>query len=350
MLPRVSDPLSEPESNPESIADEPSLGADRPEVGAGIMTTTRTEPQSIVPVEPEPLAGKPHELLRTYAATSTPVPAAELNAANFVWGLAQPLLGLRVLARNSDLAIRAVLPVLGFIGICLLVVEKSGGVVSWITGYYLTLIAAAPLSPILFCRNYARLAALARPHLGLEPREPYLRSIRQILSEAFVQLLVVGVGVAPLAGLIAVFPLVGPIWAAVLGYLWAMHWVVVEALDSAKTLSPGETLPAQTQPDSLERPLAWFATPTTWRLPGRANILLAPVRWWSRWLGRLGSRWHGEIEIIERHPWLASGFALGAALLLAIPVLNLLFRPAIVIAAAHVLGRLEPEGRAALAA
>ncbi|MFV8753787.1 hypothetical protein ACNOYE_24855 [Nannocystaceae bacterium ST9] len=313
------------------------------------VIATRTEPQAIVPLahehaelehaELEPVQRKPAELLRTYASEPTPAPAYELHAASFLWGLAQPLLGLRMLWRHQDLLTRAILPVLGFVGVCLVVAEGGSGVFSWIGAYYLTLIAAAPLSPILFCRNYARLAALARPHFGLEPREPYLRSFRQTLVEAFVQLLVVGLGVAPLAGLVAAFPLIGPVWAAVLGYLWALHWVVVEALDSAKTLPPGASEPPPT--DHLDRP--WFAAPASWHLRGWAATLFAPLRWWTRMLGRLGAHWRGEVEIVERRPWIASGFALGSALLLAIPVLNLLFRPAVVVAAAHVLGRLEDE-------
>jgi len=344
-------PTSDPEASPglESSADASVAAAPH-------VIATRTEPQAIVPttipapLEPETLVQrtKADELLRAYAGTPTPAPARELQGASFVWGLAQPLLGLRVLVRHQDLLVRATLPVLGFVAVCLLVAEGGGGFLSWIGAYYLTLIGAAPLSPILFARNYARLAAEARPHLGLAPREPYLRTFRQSIVEAIVQLIVLGAGVAPLVGLATLIPWVGPIWAAVIGWGWALHWVVVEALDSARTLpaTPGEQDFAERHAEFPELDLPWFALPQRWQLRGPAGAITAPLRWWAKWLGRLGAHWRGEIAIIEKRPWVAAGFALGSALLLAIPVLNLLFRPAIVIAASHVLGWLEdePEG------
>jgi hypothetical protein len=326
----VSEPASEPSEPAQS--NEPT-----PVAPLAHVTATRTQPQSILPAVL--LRRRSDELLLAYAGEPTSAPARELHAASFVWGLAQPLLGLRMLWRHTDLLARAVLPVLGFVAVCLVIADRGDGTLSWIAAYYLTLIAAAPLSPVLFCRNYARLAALARPHLGLEPREPYLRSPRQIVIEAVVQLIILAIGIAPLVGLIAVIPLLGPIWAAVLGYLWALHWIVVEALDSARTLAPGEAEP--TPIEGLDP--AWYAAPARWHVRGWAGIVLAPVRLWSRLLGRLGAHWRGEVAIIERRPWIAGGFALGSALLLALPILNLLFRPAVVIAATHVLGRLEGE-------
>jgi hypothetical protein len=327
----VSEPAGEPASDTQSS--ELSLVAAPPHVIA-----TRTAPQTTLPAA----RLRSDELLLAYAGQPTSAPAPELHGAGFVWGLAQPLLGLRMLWRHHDLLAHAVLPVLGFVALCLIVADRGEGMFGWIAAYYLTLVGAAPLSPILFARNYARLAALARPYLGLEPREPWLRSLRQVVFEAVVQLIILGIGVAPLVGLVAVIPLMGPIWAAVLGYLWALHWIVVEALDSAKTLAPGQTEPPPS--DEIDPP--WFAVPAGWHLRGWAATLLAPFRWWSLLLGRLSQHWRGEVAIIERRPWIAGGFALGSALLLAIPVLNLLFRPAVVIAGAHVLGRLEHEDAA----
>jgi hypothetical protein len=297
------------------------------------VVATHTAPQTALPI----LRLRSDELLIAYASQPTAAPARELHAASFLWGLAQPLLGLRMLWRHHDLRVRAVLPVLAFVAICVVLAGRAPEGVSWIASYYLTLVSAAPLSPILFSRNYARLAALARSHLGLDARDPWLRSPRQIVGEAVLQLIILGIGIAPLVGLIAVIPLLGPMWAAVLGYLWVLYWIVVEALDSAKTLVPGESEPPSH--DALDPP--WFAVPATWHLRGWAAVLLAPVRWWSRALGRLSERWWGELAIAERHPFVAFGFALGSALLLALPILNLVFRPAIVIAATHVLGRLD---------
>ncbi|HYV67872.1 MAG TPA: hypothetical protein VE964_16655, partial [Myxococcales bacterium] len=44
---------------------------------------------------------------------------------------------------------------------------------------------------------------------------------------------------------------------------------------------------------------------------------------------------------MESHPHVALGFALSTATLLAAPVLNLLFRPIILVGSSHLLGHLE---------
>jgi uncharacterized protein involved in cysteine biosynthesis len=61
----------------------------------------------------------------------------------------------------------------------------------------------------------------------------------------------------------------------------------------------------------------------------------------ARWCDRLARPWREEIAMVEQHPSLMIGFALATAALLATPVLNLLFRPIVLIGAAHVLGRIE---------
>ena len=73
----------------------------------------------------------------------------------------------------------------------------------------------------------------------------------------------------------------------------------------------------------------------------------------ARWCDKRALPWREEIAIVEEHPSLMVGFALSTAALVATPVLNLLFRPIVLIGASHVLGRLEPTrgaaGRAAAA-
>jgi hypothetical protein len=239
---------------------------------------------------------------------------------------------MRLLFEQRELLRRAIGPVLGFLGVCVLVASSDEDL-PWYAVYYLTVISAAPLSPVVFSRHYARLASVARRHVELPPSEPYLRSGRQIVGEAFVQLLVVGVGIAPLAGLVAMVPLLGSIGAALLGYLWALHWVVVEALDAAKCTSEHER--EHLHADHLP----WFAQPIRWQTRGLQRVLSWPLRRWSALLRRMSLRWRSEIALIERHPTMALGFGLGSAVLLAIPLLNLVFRPAIVIAATHVWAR-----------
>jgi uncharacterized protein involved in cysteine biosynthesis len=56
---------------------------------------------------------------------------------------------------------------------------------------------------------------------------------------------------------------------------------------------------------------------------------------------RLALVWREEIAVLETHPAVAAGFGAATALLLATPVLNLLFRPIIIVASVHLLGELE---------
>ena len=65
------------------------------------------------------------------------------------------------------------------------------------------------------------------------------------------------------------------------------------------------------------------------------------MRAFARLCDRLAMPWRGEIALVEAHPSIALGFAMSTATLLAIPVLNLLFRPIILVGSAHLLGHLE---------
>ena len=82
------------------------------------------------------------------------------------------------------------------------------------------------------------------------------------------------------------------------------------------------------------RVYAWLAD---WSPPG-VSWLLDRFAGLCEWLSR---PWQAEIRATRRNPALMVGFALTTAALLATPVLNLLFRPIILIAAVHVLGRLS---------
>jgi hypothetical protein len=315
-----------------------------------------TAPQYTIPPEPEPELGESFrpdqlgaearrqlEILRDHAREpSAPPSSGRLD--EFVWGLAQPLLGVRTLVSHGDLFVRGLIPAAAFILVCALVVDGGSVAGLWglIAAYYAVLVSAASISPVVFCRNYAKLAAEARRHLDVPRREPYLRSYKDALIEAVVQAIVITIGVAPWVALVSYLPLFGGMWAAVIGALWVLHWIVVEALDGARTLPPDET------PETLEQRHAkldppWYSGAALNQLRAPLGALLLPVRLWGIVMARLGRRWRGEVALIEARPWLAVGFGVGASVLLVIPVLNLLFRPAIVVAASHVLGRLEPE-------
>ena len=73
--------------------------------------------------------------------------------------------------------------------------------------------------------------------------------------------------------------------------------------------------------------------------------ILYPVQI-ARLCDRLSLPWREEIALVEEHPGMMLGFALSTAALLAVPVLNLAFRPIVIIGATHVLGQLEdaPHG------
>src|SRR5690606_27546680 len=87
----------------------------------------------------------------------------------------------------------------------------------------------------------------------------------------------------------------------------------------------------------------WFSGAALSRLRAPLGVLLTPLRVWGSVLTRLGRRWRGEVAMVEARPFVAAGFGVGVSILLAIPLLNLLFRPAVVVAGSHVLGRLHPE-------
>jgi uncharacterized protein involved in cysteine biosynthesis len=61
----------------------------------------------------------------------------------------------------------------------------------------------------------------------------------------------------------------------------------------------------------------------------------------ARLCDRLFLPWREEIALVEAHPALVVGFALSTAGLLAIPILNLAFRPIVIVGASHILGQLE---------
>jgi uncharacterized protein involved in cysteine biosynthesis len=69
--------------------------------------------------------------------------------------------------------------------------------------------------------------------------------------------------------------------------------------------------------------------------------LLTPVRMLNEITETLVRDWSPELRIVERERSLATGFALGVLVVLAIPGLNLLFRPALVVAAANLRAQLE---------
>lgn len=281
----------------------------------------------------------PHKLAAGYVATPTAPPDA--HADRVVYGLMQPLLGLRMLLRDRQLLRAALVPaaLLAAFCACVAVLDPP----SWTPGgivrrFYQTFAVLAPLPTVLLARHYARLAALARTRLGFGPVDPCIEPIGRSIRRAVGQFLLIAFGLLPVTIALRFVPLVGGYVIKAVVAVWAVHWIVVDAFDSARVLQRGQKLAdLDALAEKARRP--WFV-----RLLERAGgvpVVGRILRRFARWCDRLAKPFREEIALVEEHPSLIIGFALATAALLATPVLNLLFRPIVLIGAAHVLGRLE---------
>lgn len=285
---------------------------------------------SLAPVT-APTSAPPVLAPRTWFAPG-PLPARR-GLALFGWGLAQPLLGLRIVVREPALLRAAATPVLLFAGFCVLVaLGAEDDPAGRLDVFLATLVSLAPAPVLLFGKTYRRLAAAARVPLGLSPRTADMPRLRTAIADAIRQAILLGVGLVPVW---LAFQLVQEFWpAAAPGFewlawavagSWALHWIVVEALDNGHTVDPA----APVDPAPAVDP--WFVR--LWQVP--------LLRKFSGLLRRLSRPWRRELQLVARHPELALGFGLGVAAIIAVPFAALVFRPAAVVAAVHVLGRVD---------
>jgi len=317
----------------------------------------RTERYAAVP--PDPSGHGWHGAIAYVRAQSlgpTPIPAPIHGRARFLWGLAQPLLGMRLMLRDHTLLGEALLPVGVLVMMCfwgaMFVgprVEDSNFGVFWTSaGWFVaTFVSLAPVPPFLFARHYARMAARSRTTLGLGPRDAWLEPISMSLGKTVAQMIIIAIGVAPLTLVIGVLPF-GPVVAGVALLVqgaWTLHWMVVEALDNGRTLTPGDTVERVTTAEAALRHDPWFHRWVHVVQHRMLVLLTTPFRVVADIVRALGRSWSHEIRIVEQERVLTGGFALGVVVLLAVPGLNLFFRPALVIGAAHLRGRLEHESR-----
>jgi hypothetical protein len=282
----------------------------------------------------------PHKLAAGFVAAPSAPPDA--HADRVVYGLAQPLLGARMLFADRALLRAALVPAgllaLFCAGVALLDPE-SWSVRGVLHRFYYTFAVLAPLPSVLLASHYARQAALARDKFGFGPVQPCIEPLGRAVKRMIAQALLVAIGLVPLSVALQIIPFVGALLLRAAVAVWALHWIVVDAFDSARVLQPGQTL-ADLDRLAEEAPRPWFVRllgEAGERIPGLGRLL----GWFGRWCDRLARPWREEIVLVERHPSLMLGFALSTALLVATPVLNLLFRPIVLIGAAHVLGRLE---------
>lgn len=291
-----------------------------------------TAPSAPPPSAPEPEPRAPAGLL-----TPGPLPARGLPLVLF--GLAAPLIGLRVVLREPELRRLARKPVLFLLGFAFLVAYGTDGApAEQLAAFFTALVSLAPVPVILFGKTYRNLAAAARVPLGLSPGAPVHPKLWTAIADAIRQSLLLALALVPIyfvsellqsmvAGVAALF--VWLVWAA--GGAWALHWIVVEALDN------GHTAPAAGAPVRPEPPDPWFVR----------IYQVGPLRPFARLLRRLSRPWRGELELVARRPELALGFGLGIAALLAVPLMALVFRPAAVAGAVHLLGRVDEAEAAA---
>jgi hypothetical protein len=274
--------------------------------------------------------------------TPRPPPAATVD--RVVYGLCQPVVGARTLLAHRELLHAALMPV-GLLAAFCAVVAVLGHPSSFVHRFYTTFAVLAPLPSIVFADHYARLAARARAVLGFGPVEPCIEPLRRNLGRAVKQAILIAIALAPVSGLLRLVPGVGWLLVEAAAAVWALHWVVVEAFDSARVLRPGETL-ADLDAAAQRVRLPWFVR---WlhHAADRMTIGSRLVRRFAHLCDRLSLPWREEVALVEDHPALMLGFALSTAAVLALPVLNLAFRPIVIVGASHVLGQLEAAGAGA---
>jgi hypothetical protein len=279
-----------------------------------------------------------------FGSQALPPPAPSQHLDRALYGLMQPVLAGRLLIRHRPLLRAALVPAALLACFCavLALLDPAGGRYGILRRFYEVFATLAPLPPILLARHYARLAATARNTLGLGPAEVCCDSMVASLRRAIFQVVLIAIAVVPAVLVLKLVPLAGDLLVKALVAGWALHWIVVETFDGARTLGPGETeADLAARAEAARRP--WFVRAmerAAHRLPLGTSLLC----WFARRCERLARPWREEIALVERHPALMTGFALATAALLATPVLNLLFRPIVLVAATHVLARLSAEG------
>jgi hypothetical protein len=265
-----------------------------------------------------------------------PPPAAGFD--RVIYGLTQPLLGLRMLATHPRLLRAALVPAALLAAFCA-VIALLGHRDDFLHRFYTTFAVLAPLPSIVLASHYARLAVQARHALGFSRAEPCIEPLRRNIQRAIKQAILIALAVAPISGLLHLVPGIGWLLVQAAAAIWALHWVVVAAFDSARVLRPGQTL-ADLDAAALRIQQPWYVR-WLFRAADRVPIAGGLVRRFARLCDRLSLPWREEIALVEDHPALMIGFALSTAALLAVPVLNLAFRPIVIIGASHVLGQLE---------
>jgi len=281
--------------------------------------------------------------LREFARRPQPPPALPASE-RFLYGAAQPALGLRLVLRDRELRAAALKPALLLAAFCAFVAMLSDG--SFLRRFYQIFAVLAPLPSVIFAAHYARMAAAVRNQLGFGPVKAKEDPLHVAVYRVIAQAVLVAAGLLPIVLVLKLVPGLGKPLAQALAGAWALHWVVIDAYDQARVLKPGETLRSlDRQAELTRRP--WFVRFFKSAGDGLPGPFGAVFRAFAGIIDRLSKSWREELALAERHPALAAGFALTTGVLLATPVLNLFFRPIILAASAHLLGHLEKTEQAA---
>src|SRR5262249_30694067 len=162
----------------------------------------------------------------------------------------------------------------------LIAFARADSALGFIKRFYLTFAALAPLPSLIFARHYARFAAQVHTRCGFgecKPRiEPLSTSIRRLVHGFIMVSIAPGLLLVPV-GILAAFPgtgLVGKALLAALAGIWALHWIVVDALDNAQVIIPDRPQP--------KAPPPWFVLATR-----RVRVV-------SRFLDRYSKFWREE--------------------------------------------------------
>ena len=191
---------------------------------------------------------------------------------------------------------------------------------------------------ILFGKTYRNLAAAAREPLGLTPRRPAHPKLLTSIGDAIRQSLLLALALVPVYLVVHLLeglfdePTLLVLFAWAIGAVWALYWIVVEALDNGHTAAG---------PDEDED-AAQAAAPDPWFV---RMYELGALKRFAALMRRLSRPWRRELQLVTERPALALGFGLGIAALLAVPLMALVFRPAAVVGAVHLLGRVDEAAR-----
>jgi hypothetical protein len=302
------------------------------------------------PARPVDASLRPASLIRYALArirgySNVHAPPRGSPAEEGLYGFAQPILGARILLSDFQLLKEALYPGVLLMLACAAYASLSGSGEHqqwiWFKHFYKAFAALAPLPSVVFANHYARLAAIIRWRLGLGACGPREMPMGMLIGRLIRQALIVAIGVAPLAWFLGKVPLVGGVLSGAVLALWGLHWVVADAFDDAQVCLPGESLRQSIERDR-NAPPPWFVR---WIRKGADKLPFGKgiVRAFARFCDKLALDSRGEIEIMENNRFISAGFGVSTAALLAIPGLNLLFRPIVLAAASHLVGQIEAQ-------